>query len=308
VRWSDAVAKELQDTKAGIICLTPYNIKAPWLNFEAGALSREVAHSFLSPLLFRVKPLDLRGPLSQFQATTCEKEDVYRLLGSINEKIADDYRVPPELLKIVFETFWPRLDEKFKTIDKMQEKETQTGFDWLYAPCDLQNIELRATIKSIIVVTPTPYQDLSSTCVRGLILQNIGRGIKYSFILPASHATDEVKDSLKEIFSSSNDHLLDIREIQDDEFNRLAVTHYIILNPEDEGTFPLQVFIELPIVQRDFWVEVNPEAAHNFRERFKRLLASHRHSSIDTLSDVADDPAGGKEGPRRAYHAEHISI
>ena len=270
MRWSDAVASELQNTKAGIICLTPYNFKAPWLNFEAGALSREVSHSFLSPFLFRIKPLDLHGPLSQFQSTTCEKDDVYRLLSSLNEMVGDESRVSAELLTLTFETFWPRLDKKLHEIGEMQENETQTGYDWLFAPYDLQGIELHAAIKAITVVTPSPYQDLTSTCIKGLILQNIGRGINYKFLVPKSGATEELINSLTKIFVS-HPELLKIISIPDKEFHRLAVTHYVIMNPEDESEFPLQVFIELPIVQRDYWVEVNSDAAYDFRDRFDAL-------------------------------------
>jgi hypothetical protein len=28
-RWGDVLAEELEDTEFGIICLTPYNVKAP---------------------------------------------------------------------------------------------------------------------------------------------------------------------------------------------------------------------------------------------------------------------------------------
>jgi hypothetical protein len=35
-RWSTDIAAELANTKAGILCVTPDNLEAPWLNFEAG--------------------------------------------------------------------------------------------------------------------------------------------------------------------------------------------------------------------------------------------------------------------------------
>ena len=275
MRWSDTVASELQNTKVGIICLTPYNFKSPWLNFEAGALSREVNHSFLLPLLFGIKPLDLHGPLSQFQSTTCEKDDIYRLLSSINEIIEDEHRVPSELLTLTFETFWLRLDKKLKEIGDIQENETHTDYAWLYLPADLQSIEIHASIKSITVLTPHPYQDLTSTCIRSLIMNNLSKGIKYKFIVPKLDAIEELENSLNKIFASHID-LLEIIKIPDEEFHRLVVTHYVIMNPEDESEFPLQVFIELPIVQRDYWVQVNDEAAHNFRDRFNQLEQEQR--------------------------------
>ena len=42
-RWSTDIAKELEDSYFGIICVTKSNINAPWINFEAGALSKAVA-------------------------------------------------------------------------------------------------------------------------------------------------------------------------------------------------------------------------------------------------------------------------
>ena len=39
-RWHLELAKALEATKVGIICLTPENPSAPWLLFESGALSK----------------------------------------------------------------------------------------------------------------------------------------------------------------------------------------------------------------------------------------------------------------------------
>jgi hypothetical protein len=39
-RWREEVAAALDNMKAGIICLTPENLTAEWLLFEAGALSK----------------------------------------------------------------------------------------------------------------------------------------------------------------------------------------------------------------------------------------------------------------------------
>src|ERR1700684_2611083 len=39
-RWHIELAKALESMKVGIICLTPENLSASWLLFEAGALSK----------------------------------------------------------------------------------------------------------------------------------------------------------------------------------------------------------------------------------------------------------------------------
>jgi TIR domain len=39
-RWAVEVGAKLSDSNFGIICLTPENLNAPWLLFEAGAISK----------------------------------------------------------------------------------------------------------------------------------------------------------------------------------------------------------------------------------------------------------------------------
>ena len=73
-RWSTDIAKELENSTFGILCVTRDNIIAPWLNFEAGALSKTMDKSFVSPFLFDIKRSEVNGPILQFQSTVFEKE------------------------------------------------------------------------------------------------------------------------------------------------------------------------------------------------------------------------------------------
>jgi hypothetical protein len=41
-RWSTDITAQLEECSVGLICLTPENLSAPWLLFEAGALSKMV--------------------------------------------------------------------------------------------------------------------------------------------------------------------------------------------------------------------------------------------------------------------------
>lgn len=38
-RWNEEVAARLRLSKVGIVCLTSDDLKEPWVNFEAGAIS-----------------------------------------------------------------------------------------------------------------------------------------------------------------------------------------------------------------------------------------------------------------------------
>ncbi|MDI4656614.1 TIR domain-containing protein [Xanthobacter autotrophicus] len=83
-RWSQDIAGELADSFYGILCVTDSNIEAPWLNFEAGALSKSMDSANVSPFLINIKRADLKGPILQFQSTIFEKEDIRKLVCSLN--------------------------------------------------------------------------------------------------------------------------------------------------------------------------------------------------------------------------------
>jgi hypothetical protein len=110
-KWSTDIAKELSESHYGILCVTRENIDAPWLNFEAGALSKSIDKSLVSPFLFGLKRSEVRtGPLLQFQSTIYENEDIGKLLHSLNNAAApaslDDAR-----LDGIFQVWWPKLQE-----------------------------------------------------------------------------------------------------------------------------------------------------------------------------------------------------
>src|SRR5215213_4620404 len=85
IRWSDLLAQELMQAEFGIICLTPENVTAPWLLFEAGALSKAVPHSRVVPFLYDLNYAEIPSPLSQFQAIKASREGVFSLVHAINQ-------------------------------------------------------------------------------------------------------------------------------------------------------------------------------------------------------------------------------
>src|SRR6266496_298763 len=83
-RWSEEVASALEDIECGVLCLTAENLSAPWILFEAGALSKSVSKSRIIPYLVGVDPTQLQGPLAQFQAVSADKGGTFDLLAGIN--------------------------------------------------------------------------------------------------------------------------------------------------------------------------------------------------------------------------------
>lgn len=123
-RWSTDIAKELESSDFGILCVTRENLETPWLNFEAGALSKSIDKSRVSPFLFAIKRSEIKsGPILQFQSTIAEKEDVKKLLASINSASTQGV-LENERLSVVFEVWWEHLDGKLKELEKHTPQES----------------------------------------------------------------------------------------------------------------------------------------------------------------------------------------
>lgn len=114
-RWSTDIAGELSQSAFGILCVTKDNVNAPWLNFEAGALGKSVDKSRVCPFLFRIKRSEVEGPILQFQSTICEKDDVLKLLRSVNAGCAPQ-AIDEGRLEKTFEVWWPSLKKDLDSI------------------------------------------------------------------------------------------------------------------------------------------------------------------------------------------------
>lgn len=115
-RWGTEIAGKLESSKIGIIILTPSNLEAPWLMFEAGALSKSVETSRVCPLLFGVTPAEVKGPLVQFQCSVFNESEAYKLLRSINDELGNE-KLDEKTLSATFEVFWPKLASKIESIE-----------------------------------------------------------------------------------------------------------------------------------------------------------------------------------------------
>ena len=111
-RWGEAVATQLAEGNFGIICLTPGNLNAPWIHFEAGALSKALKGSYVVPYLLGldVSSLPPSGPLFQFQPRRADKEGTRALCNELNKKLAKP--LSDTTLNLTFEKFWPDLERK----------------------------------------------------------------------------------------------------------------------------------------------------------------------------------------------------
>ena len=118
--WDATISSELSECNYGIICLTPENTMAPWINFEAGAIAKSL-DSKVSALMINIKPSDIKGPLSRYQATRFEKQDFFQLLKSINSAL--DSPLELTILQNAFEAMWATLEaEANEIVEKYSKK------------------------------------------------------------------------------------------------------------------------------------------------------------------------------------------
>lgn len=121
-RWSTDIASELADSSYGILCVTKENLHAPWLTFEAGALSKTMDKSYVSPFLFDIKRSEVNGPILQFQSTVFEKEDVKKLLASLNKADSGE-QLTTERLEKALDVWYPDLENRLNELIHAQPKE-----------------------------------------------------------------------------------------------------------------------------------------------------------------------------------------
>jgi hypothetical protein len=125
-RWSIDIAKELEDSSFGILCVTHQNLDSSWLNFEAGALSKAFNKTNVTPFLFDLKPSDLtNSPLLQFQTTSFDKKDLLKLVFSLNNATGEE-KLNEQKLKTTFELWYDKLKNNLDPLLKESSiKKTQ---------------------------------------------------------------------------------------------------------------------------------------------------------------------------------------
>jgi hypothetical protein len=177
-RWAQEIDAQLQDAAFGILILTPANRNAPWLLYEAGALSKQVSSSRVSCLLLDLKHTDVEFPLALFQNTEFNYDDMHKLVGSINKGC--EHPIEEEKLRHIFDKFWPDLESAVERI-RRQSEDSQLD-QAAVRPLDSKIDELLELVRSL----RAPYsaagqfqalkEELASINARKLLLDALVRG------------------------------------------------------------------------------------------------------------------------------------
>lgn len=116
-RWETTLSMELQETTAGVICVTPESVASTWLHFEAGAISKAVGKKVVLVIPYALgfrKSTDVRGPLSTFQSALATRDETRRMIGSLNRAL--EKPLPETLIDKAFDADWPKLERRLAAI------------------------------------------------------------------------------------------------------------------------------------------------------------------------------------------------
>jgi hypothetical protein len=117
--WSATIARELEQSNFGIICLTRENQNRVWLNYEAGAIAKAMSGETSRAATFLIdiaSDSEVTGPLFQFQSTKPTKDEVLKLVRSLNTAAGNPRT--DEQLKRAVEKWWPDLEEAITTANR----------------------------------------------------------------------------------------------------------------------------------------------------------------------------------------------
>lgn len=103
-RWGSELTKRLENTDMGILCLTPENLTAPWLLFEAGSLAKKLETSRVIPYRLNLKATEIPFPLAQFQSVDANREGTLILLKTLNN--SREHPMEIQRLERVFSRLW----------------------------------------------------------------------------------------------------------------------------------------------------------------------------------------------------------
>lgn len=125
-RWSQEISQSLSDCSFGILCLTSENLQSEWIHFEAGALSKVIGDVHVVPLLIGISATDVQQPLAQFQSVVPNRDEILKLLRTINEALGDGGLVDAVLVKS-FDSQWGEFETKIAEFATPSERVEKHG-------------------------------------------------------------------------------------------------------------------------------------------------------------------------------------
>lgn len=128
-KWQEVIGDGLADNSVGIFFLVEENLTSQWLNFEAGALASKVDDPRVIPALHDLRPEQISGPMTQYQAKILSnKDDVFRIVKTINNSLKDSRKIESQKLESIFEKWYPDFENEYKNFASENPRPTESDF------------------------------------------------------------------------------------------------------------------------------------------------------------------------------------
>lgn len=114
--WEVDILNALKQISVGLFFITKENWDTPWINFEAGAISKGTINKKVCVINIDSNEIPAHSPLSHFQASHFNKQDIYDLTKQICEGITNKSNFNSEKFDKDFQKNWSRLEKPYKKI------------------------------------------------------------------------------------------------------------------------------------------------------------------------------------------------
>lgn len=129
-RWRQEIDAGLAEARAGIVCLVRENLDNCWIHFESGALAK-TKDARLYTFLVGLQPTDIQQPLASFQHTVADKDDIKKLVHSLNELAGKtgERQLPEHRIDELFDLTWNNFERKLKAISDVDQTDAPVRTD-----------------------------------------------------------------------------------------------------------------------------------------------------------------------------------
>ncbi len=118
--WFDTLRQNLEQSKIGILCLTPESILRPWILFEAGVIARSFEQNRIYPLLIGLNVSEIPSPLAIFQGGSLSQPEMLKMVRMINDN-AGAKALDSLALEDSFNLRWPAFYKELQALLRRNE-------------------------------------------------------------------------------------------------------------------------------------------------------------------------------------------
>jgi hypothetical protein len=147
----------------------------------------------------------------------------------------------------------------------------QTNHSWLLSSAEINEMERMHKSNNIWIISPDLSLDTGSTDFLYTVVKNIKRGVRYTYFVSD---TNLIKARLKEVNAvyESSINAPRIITLKEAEFFAITRTHIAMYNPEAKKGIPPRVFVELPLQNRGWWVEMSSNDGADYIGRISKFV------------------------------------